>query len=181
VKPYQPPGIWEEVSVDWSDTRTYVEDTGEGLYRRSVYTFWKRQAPPPSLAIFDAPTREQPVARRERTNTPLQALVTLNDPQFIEAARRLAENALVDASDAGTRLDYLAKRVLGRPLSGTEAATLTATLGGLREVYSGAPTLAAELISVGASLPDASLDASELAAWTIVASTLFNLDEALVK
>ena len=94
VKPYQPPGIWEAIAMDGSDTRSYVQDTGEDLYRRSLYTFWKRMAPPASLDIFNAPSREFCVVRRERANTPLQALVTLNDPQFVEAARHLAEQAI---------------------------------------------------------------------------------------
>ncbi len=90
VKPYQPPGVWEAVAMIGSNTRDYKQDTGEKLYRRSMYTFWKRAAPPASMDIFNAPTREVCTVRRERTNTPLQALVTLNDPQFVEAARHLA-------------------------------------------------------------------------------------------
>src|SRR5690606_34081833 len=91
VKPYQPPGLWQEVSIN---NIRFVQDHGEKLYRRSLYTYIKRSAPPPSMLIFDAPSREKCVLRRSRTNTPLQALVTMNDPQFVEAARVLAENAL---------------------------------------------------------------------------------------
>ena len=91
VKPYQPPGVWEAIAMDVSNTRSYVRDTGENLYRRSLYTFWKRQAPPASMELFNAPNREACVVRRERTDTPLQALVTLNDEQFVEAARHLAQ------------------------------------------------------------------------------------------
>ena len=89
VKPYQPPGVWEAVAMIGSNTRDYRQDHGESLYRRSLYTFWKRAAPPASMDIFNAPSREVCTVRRERTNTPLQALVTLNDPQFVEAARAL--------------------------------------------------------------------------------------------
>src|SRR6202042_3169970 len=94
VKPYQPEGVWEAVTMIGSDTRDYRRDSGDRLYRRSIYTFWKRAAPPASMEIFNAPTRETCTVRRERTDTPLQALVTLNDPQFIEAARRLAQLVL---------------------------------------------------------------------------------------
>src|SRR5690606_21713719 len=94
VKPYQPDGVGEAVAMDQSDTRFYKRDSGEGLYRRSLYTFWKRAAPPAAMEIFNAPSRETCTVSRERTDTPLQALVTLNDPQFVEAARKLAEAAL---------------------------------------------------------------------------------------
>src|SRR5205823_3369206 len=113
VKPYQPEGVWEAVAMIGSDTRNYKRDSGGALYRRSMYTLWKRAAPPASMDIFNAPSRETCTVRRERTNTPLQALVTLNDPQFIEAARHLAQYALKEGSE--TRLDFLAKRLLSRP------------------------------------------------------------------
>src|SRR5690349_24938924 len=94
VKPYQPDGLWETVAMKGSNTRFYKQDHGDKLYRRSLYTFWKRSAPPASMDIFNAPTRENCTVRRERTDTPLQALVTMNDTQFIEAARKLAQSAL---------------------------------------------------------------------------------------
>ena len=107
VRPYQPEGVWEAVAMIGSNTRDYKQDTGDNLYRRSMYTFWKRAAPPASMDIFNAPSREVCTVRRERTNTPLQALVTLNDPQFIEAARRLAERALKRRGRANRRSDRL--------------------------------------------------------------------------
>src|SRR5262245_46504708 len=115
VKPYQPEGVWEAVAMIGSNTRDYRKDTGDNLYRRSMYTFWKRAAPPASLDIFNAPNRETCAVRRERTNTPLQALVTLNDVQFIEAARKLAERTLAETPDRTERLQRLAVRLLARP------------------------------------------------------------------
>ena len=100
VKPYQPDGVWEAVAMPGSNTRDYKQDSGEGLYRRSLYTFWKRAAPPASMEVFNAPSRETCTVQRERTNTPLQALVTLNDPQFIEAARHLAQHTLKEGGRA---------------------------------------------------------------------------------
>src|SRR5438105_15932870 len=116
VKPYQPEGVWEAVAMIGSDTRDYKRDSGDKLYRRSLYTFWKRAAPPASMDIFNAPNRETCTVRRERTNTPLQALVTLNDPQFIEAARHLAQTALKSADG----IDATARRLLCRPLRSEE-------------------------------------------------------------
>ena len=118
VRPYQPEGVWEAVAMIGSDTRNYKRDSGDKLYRRSMYTFWKRAAPPASMDILNAPTREVCTVRRDRTDTPLQALVTLNDPQFIEAARFLAQTTLQhggDKPDVG--IDFMAKRLLCRPLT----------------------------------------------------------------
>ena len=113
VRPYQPPGVWEAVAMFGSNTRFYKPDTGANLYRRSLYTFWKRSAPPASMDIFNAPSRETCIVRRERTDTPLQALVAMNDPQWVEAARVLATHALREASpDFNQRLDFVTDRVL---------------------------------------------------------------------
>ncbi len=131
VKPYQPEGVWEAVAMIGSNTRDYQADTGANLYRRSMYTFWKRAAPPASMDIFNAPSREVCTVRRERTNTPLQALVTLNDPQFVEADRHLAELTLKSGSITEARLEFLAKRLLARPLSVEEAKIVNASLADL--------------------------------------------------
>jgi len=181
VKPYQPPGVWEAVSLPGSNTELYQQDTGDALYRRSLYTFWKRQAPPPSLELFNAPSRDQSVVQRERTNTPLQALVTLNDVQFVEAARVLAAHALEAEATTPARLDYMALRVLSRPETPAEEDILSALVQAQLALYENDVEAADALIHVGDSEPPASLDPAELAAWTLVANTLLNLDEALTK
>jgi hypothetical protein len=136
VKPYQPPGVWEAVAMIGSNTRDYSATAGENLYRRSMYTFWKRSAPPASMDIFNAPSREVCTVRRERTNTPLQALVTLNDPQFVEAARHLAQPRCPRRRlGRRSRLDYLAKRLLCRPLDAAELPVVQASLADLSAYY----------------------------------------------
>jgi hypothetical protein len=182
VKPYQPEGVWEAVAMIGSNTRDYKADTGEGLYRRSLYTFWKRAAPPASMEIFNAPNRETCAVRRERTNTPLQALVTLNDPQFIEAARVLAQQAiLLGGSTTETRLDYLARHLLSRPLRPKELQTLTPVLTDLLAHYKADQVGATKLVTVGENKRDPKVPADELAAWTMLTNAMMNLDEVLCK
>jgi hypothetical protein len=168
-----------------SNTRDYRRDTGENLYRRSLYTFWKRSAPPASLEVFNAPNRETCVVRRERTNTPLQALVTLNDPQFVEAARRLAETVLLNSSGGpatdDARLDTLARRLLARPFRDAELMIVRGSLAELRTAYKANEADARALVTVGDSKADPSLAVTELAAWTMLANQLLNLDEVLNK
>jgi hypothetical protein len=185
VKPYQPPGVWEAVAMRESNTHNYVQDQGDGLRRRSMYTFWKRSAPPASMEIFDAPSRETCAVRRERTNTPLQALVTLNDPQFIEAARALAERALaLEAPAAGTvddgaRMNHIMARLTSRALADDERAVCAGVLADLRTHYAGDPDAAAALLNVGDGT--SAEDPAELAAWTMLANMLMNLDEVVNK
>jgi hypothetical protein len=182
VKPYQPDGVWEAVAMIGSNTRDYRRDSGDSLYRRSLYTFWKRSAPPASMDIFNAPSRETCAVRRERTNTPLQALVTLNDPQFIESARHLAQGALSDdRASTDARFDCLSERLLARPLRAEERKVVQSSLDTLLAFYQAHAKEAAELIAVGESKPDASLDVPTLAAWTMMANELMNLDEVLNK
>ena len=181
VRPYQPPNVWEAVALTGSNTATYVPDTGEGLYRRSLYTFWKRQAPPPALEVFNAPSREQSAIQRERTNTPLQALLTLNDVQFVEAARVLATHALEQAHATPGRLDYLALRVLSRSLTSAEAEVLTGLVEAEYANYLADPAAADALLKVGESPAPTTFTSAELAAYTLVANTFLNLDEALTK
>ncbi len=182
AKPYMPEGVWEAVAMPGSTTSKYDRDTGEALYRRGLYTFWKRTAPPPSLEIFNAPSREVCTIRRERTNTPLQALVTLNDPQYIEAARNLAQLALKTApKDEKAALDFIAHRVLLRPLRPAEIAVLVKSRAALLAHYTQSPDDATALITFGESKADPAIPPAQLAAWTMLASELLNTDEALNK
>ena len=181
VRPYQPDGVWEAVAMPESNTRQYQRDTGEKLYRRSLYTFWKRAAPPATMDIFNAPSREVCAVRRERTNTPLQALATLNDPQFVEAARHLAELALTPNRRPEEALDAIAERLLARPLSGRERAIVERTLREMQSFYERQPEAAKELLAAGESRPSAKFAAPQLAAMTMVANQLMNLDEVLNK
>jgi hypothetical protein len=182
VKPYQPDNIWEPVGFNSSNTRFYARDTGESLYRRSLYTFLKRTAPPPFMANFDAPNREQFCSRRERSNTPLQALQLMNDVQHVEAARGLASRLLGEASgdDAG-RIEWLFRTVLARRPQPAEAAVVAEALAGHRKRYAADPDAARKLVAHGESKPSESLPADELAAWTLVANMMLNLDETLTR
>jgi len=181
VKPYQPDGVWETVAMNGSNTKFYKRDDGLKLYRRSLYTFWKRSAPPASMELFNAPTRENCTVRRERTNTPLQALTTMNDPQFVEASRALAESALRAGGGFDRQLDYVSMRVLARPFAARERAVLRGAYVDLQAHYESHLSDAKKLVRVGESKPDAALPAAEFAAWTMLASNVLNLDEALNK
>lgn len=164
-----------------SNTRFYQQDEGSGLYRRSMYTFWKRSAPPASMEIFNAPTRENCTVLRERTNTPLQALVTMNDPQFFEAARVLAGKAMNTEAHFDGRLSYIAQRLLARPLSSAEQAIAEGAFSDYRSYYSAHPEHAEKMLAQGDSAPDPSLPVSEFAAYTMLTNQLMNLDEVLNK
>jgi hypothetical protein len=179
VKPYQPDNIWEPVGFANSNTRNYKRDAGDGLYRRSLYTFFKRTAPPPFMTTFDAPNREQFCARRERSNTPLQALQLMNDVQHVEAARALAERTLAAASDDEPRIGWLFRVVLARAPEAGETAVVAETLAGHRARYKSNLEAARQAVSHGESKPAAGVPTDELAAWTLVANMILNLDEAL--
>jgi len=178
VKPYQPPGLWKEVAMLQSNTRIFERGSGEDLWRRSLYTYWKRAAPPPALMAFDAPTREFCVVRRATTDTPLQALVLWNDEQFVEAARALAERTLreVPAGDEA-RLVALFRRVLARVPEPGELELLADGLAELRARFDGREEDARALIDVGEAALASDAPPSELAAWTMVASAVLNLHE----
>lgn len=184
VKPYQPEGVWEAVAMPESNTRKYERGTGSALYRRSLYTFWKRSAPPAILDLFNAPSRESCTVRRERTNTPLQALATLNDPQFLEAARILAARAFEAGGGTPTQVfDQLARHVLARPLRPAEEAEVEASFREMQAHYAAEPAEASQVLALGeAPTPGPGAEhPATLAALTLVANQLLNLDEALNK
>lgn len=182
VRPYQPPNIWEPVGFGGSNTRNYVQDTGESLYRRSLYTFLKRTAPPPNMTTFDAPNREQSCPRRERSNTPLQALNLMNDVQFFEAARNLAQRMMLEGgATPEQRITWAWRTVLSRPPAACELAIVQDTLRKHLAKFQANAESAKQTIRYGESKPDETLDAAELAAWTMIANLLLNLDETVTK
>ncbi|HVE39281.1 MAG TPA: PSD1 and planctomycete cytochrome C domain-containing protein [Planctomycetota bacterium] len=185
VFPYQPAGVWEAVASGRPKEYTaqvYRQDHGINLYRRSLYTFWKRLAPPPALAAFDAPSREACVVRRQRTNTPLQALAALNDPGMIEAARGLATRTLKEAETADDeRITWAFRVVLARRPNAAETAILAGLLREQRRHFAGDLRAATSLVEVGETPRDARLDVLELATWTMVSAAILNLDETLTK
>ena len=179
VKPYQPPGLWEEIAYPTSNTARYVQDHGPDLYRRSVYLFWKRTSPPPALLMFDAPMREACVVRRSRTNTPLQALAALNAPAFFEASRVMAQRVLKAAKGDAARIDLAFSLATSRPPKEQERAILRRALAEQRAVYREDPAAATRMLSVGEAPRDPSLAVGEHAAWTMVCNLLLNLDETV--
>jgi hypothetical protein len=177
VKPYQPAGLWEQSGTG----KTYIQDTGDKLYRRSLYTFWRRTAPPPSLMAFDAVTREVCVARREATATPMQSLVLLNDPQFVEAARRLAERLLQrHPRDPDARHRDGFRALLGRAPDATEADILSRAFAEQRTWFTAHPDAARQYIAVGDSTANPALAPVDLAATTAVVDAIVNMDDFVV-
>ncbi|HEV7223323.1 MAG TPA: DUF1553 domain-containing protein, partial [Pirellulales bacterium] len=182
VKPYQPEGIWEAVGFLGSNTSIYKQDLGDALYRRSLYTFWKRTSPPASLTTFDAPSRETCTVRRARTNTPLQALVLMNDKQYVEAARRLAERMMTEGgATAEEQIAYAFRLATARRPAADELAVLAGIYGACLADYQAKPDAAAKLLAVGDSKRNEALDAGQLAARTMVANLILNLDETITK
>jgi hypothetical protein len=183
VYPYQPKGLWEEMAFGAGFTaQTYTESTGRDLYRRSMYTVWKRTVPPAALVTFDAPDREKCTARRSVTNTPLQALVLLNDPTYVEASRFLAARMLTQGgkTPAG-RINYAFRLATGRLPDAQESAVLMEAAQEALADYRQHTDEATALLKVGASKSDPRLDPKELAAWTTVAGIILNLDETITK
>jgi hypothetical protein len=183
VKPPQPSGLWEAVGYLSSNTRNFVADTGpDKVHRRSLYTFWKRTAPPPQMSIIDAPSREACMVRRERTNTPLQALLLMNDTQYVECSRVLAERVLREAGDKPeARLTAMFRIATSRTPDPQEISELLNLLKAQQDVYDHDPEAAKKLIAVGETKADSKWNTSELAAYTVVANLVLNLDEVLNK
>ncbi len=179
VKPYQPQGVWKAVAYTGSNMAVFEADQGASLYRRSLYTLWKRTAPPPSMAIFDAPSRESCSVRRERTNTPLQALVLMNDPQYVEAARNFAQLVLNDSS--ADKFKTMLTRALGCEPTQQVTDILKQTYEKILPIYQEDAEAANKLIRIGESTPDESIDPVELATWTMVANQVMNLDAFINK
>jgi hypothetical protein len=183
VLPYQPKGLWEEMAFgEGYSAQSYEQSHGSDLYRRGMYTFWKRTVPPASLAMFDAPDREKCTARRALTNTPLQALALMNDPTFVEAARALAQRALLEGGkNEKTRLAYAFRLATARKPTSKEVGVLKELLKGRLKQFRRDRQSALSLVAVGESVRSSTLDVAELAAWTTVASVLLNLDETITK
>jgi hypothetical protein len=183
VLPYQPKGLWEELAFgDGYSAQTYEQSHGKDLYRRGMYTFWKRTVPPAALATFDAPDREKCIGRRALTNTPLQALVLMNDPTYVEAARALAERTLTEGGrDDKSRLAFAFRLATARKPSGKENGVLRRLLETQRASFVRSPQAATNLVGVGESPRDKRLNPAELAAWTTVTSVILNLDETVTK
>jgi hypothetical protein len=185
VRPYQPGDLWRQVSHYGSSpatSQTFVQDHGEKLHRRSLYTYWKRTLPPSNLSIFDAPNREICTIGRLPTNTPLQALVTLNDPQFVEAARAFAIR-LLEMQHTGDRerLSAAFEITTARPPKPAELSTLETALNRERQRYSADPDSAQQLLAIGELAQNTAFPAPEQAAWTQLASTLLNLSETVTR
>jgi hypothetical protein len=185
VSPYNPPGLWEDLSFRTDNNefsaQTFKQSRGRELYRRGMYTFWKRTSPPASLSLFDAPDRETCTVRRARTNTPLQALALLNDPTYVEASRKLAERLLAEAATDVDRIEYGMKLVVARPPTDRETAVLLRLLWTRRDAWRRDSASAERFLRVGESPRNAALPPAELAAWAAVAGVILNLDEAVTR
>jgi hypothetical protein len=179
VKPYQPAGMWSALMHPGSNTKNYVQDKGERLYRRSLYVYWKRTSPHPMMTLFDAPNRESSCVRRSRSNTPLQSLGLLNETQRVEMARKLAERVIRSSSDDAHRLDTLYKFLACRPAGERERAACLSLLGTLKQRYASAEEDAKALLTTGDAIPDPELSPIEVAAWTQVAITVLASDVAI--
>ncbi len=183
VYPYQPADLYKGIVVaaNYPGTK-YIESQGDDLYRRSMYTFWKRTVPHPTMNVFDAPDREVCIVRRTTTNTPLQALTLLNDPIFVEAARNLAERTIHEGgTSSDSRLSYAFRLATGRTADGRELQILRKSLDQMLTAYKADEPGARAFISVGASAADPAIPVSELAAYTAVANIILNMDEVITK
>jgi hypothetical protein len=182
VKPPQPEGVWEAVAFVGSNTRQFSADSGAAIYRRSLYTFWKRTSPPPMMLAFDAPSRESCTVRRARTNTPLQALALMNERQSIDAARKFAERIMTEGGDQATgRIDHAFRAALGRPATSREQDVLQRVLISQKEIFAADPKAAEELANYGDAPRPGTMEVADFAAWTMVANLILNLEELVTK
>ena len=183
VKPPQPDGLWQAVSFTGSNTARFRADRGtDKVHRRSLYTFWKRTSPPPQMSIMDAPSREACAMRRERTNTPLQALLLMNDPQYMEAARHFAERILQQGPrEVEPRLAWAFQQATVRPAEADELKALRSAYHDFWQIYANDPGAAKAVIEIGEVPPDGEIPPAELASWTMVANTILNLDVVVTK
>jgi hypothetical protein len=180
VYPYQPDGLWQELAT--RNATEYVQDTGQNLYRRSMYTIWKRSTPPPSMITFDAPERSLCTVTRQKTSTPLQALVLLNDPQFVEASRKLAEKVTKDyREDLDSQITYIFRSLTSQEPTQKELAILKKLYYDEVAEFEKDQPSAAALLEVGDSGYDHHLPLPEVAALTLVNNTVMNFDEAVFK
>ena len=180
-KPYQPAGLWEEITIDISSTAKYVQDKTSDIYRRSLYLFWKRTSPHPAMMSFDAPSREACVVRRARTNTPLQALITMNEPAFMESARVFGERLVKTKKSPSDRIKFAFNIALGREPSKVEQAILLNAAKRYNDKFTQSPKDANDVVMSGMAPLAPGLPKSEVATWTMIASTIFNLDEFLTQ
>ncbi|HZK80444.1 MAG TPA: DUF1553 domain-containing protein, partial [Humisphaera sp.] len=186
VFPYQPAGLWEELmsradGAKWT-AQTYTQSHGPDLYRRSMYTFWKRTSPPPQLSAFDAPDREVCAVKRTRTNTPLQALVMWNDPTYMESARKMAERVmLADHPSVEHRIVEAFEIATSRKPTEKETAVLKKVFEAQLDEYRKNPAAVQKVLSIGEAPHNEELDQTRLAAWTMVCSTILNLDETITR
>jgi mono/diheme cytochrome c family protein len=182
VKPYQPAGLWKPVGFGGSNTSVFKQDAGPKLYRRSMYTFWKRTSPPPSMTAFDAPDRETCQVRRARTNTPLQALVMMNDVQFVEAARRLAEKIMLEGgADNKSKVTFAFRSIVARFPNDAEQAAILSLFAEYLKDFENDADAATKFLKAGESPRNMKLNANKLAAWTMVSHLLFNLSESVTR
>ena len=181
VNPYQPDNIWEPLASGGSNTRYYKRGNGDDLYRRTLYTFLKRTAPHPLMSNFDLPAREQSCIRRDRTNTPLQALQLMNDVQHFEAARGFAGRIIAASASAEARITFAYRSVLARHPEPEESTVIIKFLEQQLAKYTAAPDEAKKAITFGESPPPPGVNEAELAAWTLVGNLILNMDEAVVR
>ncbi len=181
VKPYQPGGLWAAVGYTGSNTQTFSQDYGKAVYRRSIYTFIKRTSPPPNMSLFNAPNRESCVISRERTNTPLQALVLMNDPQYIDAARHLAVRTARSGKTLDERMAFLSGVLLARPLSGDDLAIMKNSYQLFEKNYAGDVAAAKDLMGEMSAAGDTAMNPVQLASWIMLANQMLNLDEVINK